>query len=124
MSDPRHTLGLAIESRVADWLRTAGWTILSRRARAPSGGEVDIVAIDTQAILVAVEVRARRTARTGSAAESVDRRRVDRLRRTLAAVAPTAPPHAGLRVDLVTAEPIPGVPARWRLRRTAGIDAA
>ncbi len=124
MSDPRHALGQAIEGCVADWLRGAGWTILSRRTRAPSGGEVDIVAIDRKAILVAIEVRARRTARTGSAAESVDRRRVDRLRHTLAAVAPTAPPHAGLRVDLVTAEPIPGVAYRWRVRRTEGIDVA
>lgn len=124
MSDPRHILGLKIEDCVADWLRDAGWKVLWRRVRAPSGGEVDIVAIDTKAILVAVEVRARRSSRTGSPAESIDRRRVDRLRRTLAAVAATAPPHAGLRVDLVSAEQVEGEPARWRLQRTAGIDAA
>jgi len=124
MSDPRHALGLAVEAAVADWLARAGWTIVARRARSAGGGEVDIVAIDPKRILVAVEVRARRHHRAGSAEESVDHRRIARMRRTLTTIAPVAPAHAGLRIDLVTAGPIHGDGARWQLRRTAGIDAS
>lgn len=123
MADPRHALGLAVEAAVATWLERAGWTIVDRRARSSAGGEVDIVAIDPDAFLVAIEVRARRSARTGAAATTVDRRRVGRLRRTLASVAGSAgAPHRGLRVDLVTAEPIPGSAGTWRLSRIPGID--
>src|ERR671910_607037 len=105
MADPRHALGLAVEGAVAAWLRTTGWTLVGRRVRSTAGGEVDIVAIDRDGFLVAVEVRARRTARTGAAATTIDRRRIGRLRRTLAsAAATTRTPHRGLRVDLVTAE--------------------
>jgi putative endonuclease len=87
------------------------------------GGEVDIVALDPDRVLVAVEVRARRGARAGSAVESIDRRRVERMRRTLAALAPSAPPHAGMRLDLVAAEPSGGPPGAWRLQRMPGIEA-
>ena len=124
MGDPRHVLGLAAEAAVATWLADAGWRILERRARSPTGGEVDLLAIDADAVLVAVEVRARRSARAGRAAESVDRRRVGRLRRTLASVSASAPPHRGLRVDLVTVEPVSGLPGRWRVRRLPGLDSA
>ena len=124
MADPRQALGLAVEAAVAAWLERAGWTLVSRRARSGAGGEVDIVAVDRDAVLVAVEVRARRSARTGAAATTVDRRRVGRLQRTLASVAAaTRTPHRGLRVDLVTAEPIPGSAGAWRLSRIPGIDA-
>ena len=124
MADARHALGLAVEAAVAAWLERAGWTVLARRTRSTAGGEVDIVAIDREAFLVAIEVRGRRTARTGVAATTVDRRRVGRLRRTLASVAEsTRTPHRGLRVDLVAAEPIPGPARAWRLSRIPGIDA-
>ena len=123
MGNPRHTLGLAAEAAVAAWLETAGWRLVARRARSANGGEVDIVAVDRDGILVAVEVRARRSGRTGGPAWTVDRRRVARLRRTLAAVgAATSEPHHGLRVDLVAAEPISAAPNSWRLRRIPGID--
>jgi putative endonuclease len=113
MADPRHALGLAVEAAVAAWLERAGWTLVARRARSAAGGEVDIVAVDRDAFLVAVEVRGRRTARTGAAATTVDRRRVKRLRRTLASLAAsTRTPHRGLRVDLVTAEPNPRIGER------------
>lgn len=123
MSDPRHALGLAVEAAVAAWLTRAGWTIVARRVRSAGGGEVDIVAIDGQRALVAIEVRARRHPRAGSAAESIDPRRIARMRRTLAGIAPSAPPHAGLRIDLVSAQPMHGEVQRWALQRTAGIDA-
>jgi putative endonuclease len=121
MGDPRHDLGLAAEAAVVGWLTDAGWRVIERRARSPTGGEVDIVAIDPERTLVAVEVRARRTRRAGEAALSVDQRRVMRLRRTLAGIAAEGRRgHLALRVDLVTVEPA-GQPGRWRLRRVPGI---
>lgn len=124
MTDPRHALGLRLEAAAAGWLESAGWHILARRARAAGGGEVDIVAIDRDGVLVAVEVRARRTARTGAAATTVDRRRIVRLRRTLASLGTGTPvPYRGMRIDLVAAEPIPGPADRWRLQRIPGIEA-
>lgn len=123
MGDPRHDLGRQAETAVAAWLEAAGWLILARRHRSARGGEVDLIALDTHDILVAVEVRARRSARAGSAALSVDSRRVARLERTLASSAAThGVRHTGLRVDLVTLEPIPGhTSGRWQIRRYPGI---
>jgi len=121
MGDPRHDLGLTAEAAVAGWLTGVGWRIVERRARSAMGGEVDIVAIDPQRTLVAVEVRARRTRRAGEAALTVDRRRVMRLRRTLASIAADRRRgHRALRVDLVSVEPA-GQPGRWRLVRVPGI---
>lgn len=121
MADPRHDLGRACEDAAAAWLERNGWRVLERRRRSTGGGEVDIVARDPDGVLVAVEVRGRRTARAGSALESVDARRVGRLRRTLVDVARARQePITGLRVDLVAAEPA-GDGHRWRLRRVPGI---
>jgi putative endonuclease len=121
MGDPRHLLGLAAEAVVAAWLTDAGWRVVERRARSPTGGEVDLVAIDTDRTLVAIEVRARRTRRTGAAAATVDARRVARLRRTLGAIAAGGRhPHRALRIDLVTVEPSERR-GRWRLARVPGI---
>ena len=124
MTDPRQALGLKVEAAVGGWLESAGWTVLERRARAPGGGEIDLVAVDRDDVLVAVEVRARRSGRTGAPAATVDGRRIARLRRTLASIGrASAVPHRGMRVDLVAAEPIPGPAGRWRLQRFPGIDA-
>jgi putative endonuclease len=121
MGDPRHLFGLAAEAAVAAWLIDAGWRIVERRARSPTGGEVDLVAIDPECTLVAVEVRARRTCRTGAAVETVDARRVARPGRTLGAIAASdRHPHRGLRVDLVSVEPA-AEPGLWRLARIPGI---
>ncbi|MGI8829980.1 MAG: YraN family protein [Candidatus Limnocylindria bacterium] len=123
MGDPRHDLGRRAEMVVATWLERGGWVILARRHRPAAGGEVDLVALDPDDVLVAVEVRARRSNRTGAAALSVDVRRVRRLERTLASFAASSGrPHVGVRVDLVTLEPISGPsPGPWRLRRIPGI---
>lgn len=124
MSDPRHALGRAAEGAVASWLTGAGWTILERGVRAGAGGEVDLLALDPARTLVAVEVRARRTDRTGSAAATVDHRRIRRLESTLVAYASAgATRHRGLRVDLVTVEPFAGPKPGWQLRRIPGIGA-
>ena len=122
MGDPRHLLGLAAEDAAARWLEGCGWRVFARRCRSPDGGEVDLVALDPDGVLVAVEVRARRSSRAGAAALSVDARRVARLRRTLASIgAASGTPHRALRVDLVTAEPVHGASGAWRLARIPGV---
>ena len=122
MGDPRHDLGIAAERAVAAWLEEAGWRLLGRRVRASSGGEVDIVALDPDGVLVGIEVRARRTTRAGIGTESIDARRTARTGRTLAAFAAGARVgHRSLRMDLVTVIPEPGTDARWRLRRIPNI---
>lgn len=124
MGDPRHDLGLAAEELVARWLVDGGWRVLARRVRSSDGGEVDIVALDPGGTLVAVEVRARRTVRTGTGTESIDRRRTLRIGRTLATVgARLGVSHRGLRIDLVTATPTAEPDARWWLRRIPDIGA-
>jgi putative endonuclease len=115
----RHALGQRAEARVADWLGAHGWRILGRRAR-QGGGELDLVAIDPIGVLVGVEVRARRSERAGSPAETLSPRGIARRRRALAAYAAHAPPHHGIRLDLVSVVPAAG---GWRLSRLAGIDA-
>ncbi|HET7686027.1 MAG TPA: YraN family protein [Candidatus Limnocylindria bacterium] len=124
MGDPRHVLGLAAEEAVAGWLAAAGWQILARRWKVPEG-ELDLVALDPDAVLVGVEVRARRTTRTGGAAASLDRRHVARRRAALVRyVAAGAPPHRGLRLDLVTVEPAHDEAGRrWCATRLPAIDA-
>ena len=123
MSDPRHALGLLAEAATERWLTAAGWEVLARRWRpVGGGGEIDLAALDPAGALVAVEVRARRSARAGGALASVDARRVRRLRRSLAALgAACHRPHRELRIDLVSAEPVPGRPGTWRLLRTSAI---
>jgi putative endonuclease len=122
MSDPRHHLGQACENLAADWLSGHRWRVLARRQRSANGGEVDLIAIDPDGTLVAIEVRGRRTRRSGGPLETVDARRVGRLRRTLVGFARgSSISFAGLRVDLVSAEPVDGTDGRWRLRRMPGI---
>jgi putative endonuclease len=122
MADPRHLLGVTAEARVATWLAARGWTVLATRHREAGGGEVDLVALDPTGVLVAVEVKARRTGRAGSAAAAMDPARARRLARTLTAFAASArTSHRGLRIDLVTVEPVAGA-ERWMLRRLPWSD--
>ncbi len=121
MPDPRHALGERAEEAAAAWLTSRGWTILARRWRCPDG-ELDIVAHDPDGVLVGVEVKVRRTGRAGNPVETVDRRRLRRLRAALGRFA-SASPHAarnGLRVDLVAVRP-DGL-GEWRLSHHRGID--
>ena len=125
MGDPRHILGIAAERAVAAWLESSGWRVLGQRVRASGGGEVDIVALDPERVLVGVEVRARRSLRAGIGTESITPERVRRTGRTVAEFATsTRVSHGGLRMDLVSVSPEPGrIPGRWRLRRIADIGA-
>ena len=122
MADPRHLVGREAERAVAGWLARNGWQILAERERTAEG-EIDLVALDPEQRLVAVEVRLRRTTHAGSAVESVSRRHLRRVRAALLAYARgSASGHRGLRVDLVAVTPGPE-PRTWRLSRTPGVDA-
>jgi putative endonuclease len=124
MGDARHDLGIAAEAAVAGWLERSGWVVLGRRVRSAGGGEVDLVALDPDRCLVAIEVRARRTARTGIGSEPIDHRRTGRTGRTLVAFAASSGiAHGALRIDLVSVMPEPGNAATWRLRRIPDIGA-
>ena len=119
MTDPRHDLGLRAEAAAAVWLHSRGWQILARRWRS-GHGELDLVCVDPGGILVGVEVKLRSTGRTGSAMEAIDRRRLARLRGSLAAYAAASrAAPAGLRIDLVSVTP---VAETWRIARLAAID--
>jgi putative endonuclease len=121
--DPRHLLGLRGEEATARFLAARGWSLLARRWRCASG-ELDLVFRDPGGVLVGVEVKVRHSARAGGAAESVDPRRVARLRSTLADYARATDGGRGsqvLRIDLVTLAPAGA--GRWRLTRLPAIDA-
>ena len=120
MSDPRHELGARAESAAARWLASSGWRLLERRWRSPQG-ELDLVCMDRGDRLVGVEVRLRRSARTGSPLESLTVRHRSRMRAALVAYAMSRRVrHAGLRIDLIAVTP---EPTGWRLVRHAAIDA-
>lgn len=125
MADPRHELGTLAEGAAARWLESAGWRLLARRYRSAAGGEVDLVMLDGSSVLVGVEVRARRSTRTGAPIETVDARRAARIARSLVAFAMEAQlAHRGLRVDVVAAvvERADGQ-RRLRLSRVANVGA-
>ena len=122
MGDPRHDLGRAAEDAVAAWLEENGWQVLGQRVRSVHGAELDLVVLDRADVIVGIEVRARRTARAGTGAESIGARRLARMTRTLAAFAGSAAHgHRGLRLDVVTVAPERGTVDRWRLRRTPDV---
>lgn len=122
MPDPRHQLGQRGEEMAADWLASRGWTILARRRRTPAG-ELDLVALDVDGVLVAVEVKLRSGSRAGEPADAIDRRRLRRLRAALGLF--RAPPgearRTELRIDLVAISRAPD--GRWRLVHHRAIDA-
>ena len=122
MPNPPHALGARAEDVATAWLASRGWTILARRWRCPQG-ELDIVARDPELMLVAVEVKGRRTSHTGGPLESVDRRRLARLRSALGRFAAESrlPMGGGWRVDVVAVRR--GDDGRWRLSHHPGIDA-
>jgi Holliday junction resolvase-like predicted endonuclease len=85
------------------------------------GGELDLVCIDPEGVLVGVEVKLRSSGRAGSGLESLDQPRVRRLRRALVAYRTTHRQFtAGMRIDLITLD---AEGDAWRLRHLRGVDA-
>lgn len=77
MRDDRRHVGQAAEEAAADYLEQVGYRILVRNHRSRLG-ELDVVALDGSCI-VFVEVRAKRSARFGTAEESVSPAKQRRL---------------------------------------------
>ena len=73
-------LGRLGEDYACQWLRERNWRILARNWRSRFG-ELDIIALDPEAILVFVEVKTRRTGRFGSPEQAVGPRKQNHLRR-------------------------------------------
>ena len=75
----RHRLGRAGETRAADYLKSLGYTILSRNYRS-AYGEIDIVAREGQTIVFA-EVKTSTNRAFGEPEERVDRRKQRQIAR-------------------------------------------
>ena len=107
MTDARRSLGIAGESAACLHLERQGYRILARNARVDRV-ELDIVA-ERAGVIVFVEVKTRRTAEFGDAAESVDARKRARLARGAAAWLRASERHPRrVRFDVVTCEAAPG----------------
>jgi putative endonuclease len=97
-SDTRR-LGARGERLAVRHLRRRGYRIIARNFRA-AGAEIDIVAGERDTI-VFIEVKARRTAGAGFAAEAVDSRKQARIRRAAQVYMARQPDGRAARFDVV-----------------------
>ncbi len=123
-------LGDAAEALVARRLATAGWRILARQVRV-GRDELDLVALDPgpPPTLVVVEVRWRARVEFGLPEETVDRRKLARIRRGLARLlaAGRLPdgrplPRGPVRIDVVVLRPAPGPGSRLIVRHLRAVE--
>jgi putative endonuclease len=112
------TRGAEAEDQAAALLQAAGLKLLARNARS-RGGELDLVALDGE-VLVVVEVRARAPNRFAGAAESVDARKQARIVQATQAWLLQNPAHArrAVRFDVLGFDG-EGPPQWWRAAFTA-----
>jgi putative endonuclease len=111
----RQRRGALAEAEVAAHLAELGWRVLARNVKV-GRDEIDLVAVDPgpPQTLVLVEVRSLRTAAFGVPEERVDRAKVARLYRALAALIRSGGLTAlgvgrlPARIDLVVADRRPG----------------
>jgi putative endonuclease len=75
----RQRLGRWGENKAAAWYVQRGWEVLDRNWRG-TGGEIDLV-LRRDGIIVFCEVKTRSGTRYGTAAEAVDHRKQQRIRR-------------------------------------------
>ena len=120
-SNPRRTLGALGEDCAERYLRTRGWRILARNARA-DGVEIDLVARRAGTVAF-VEVKTRRGRSHGAPEEAVDARKRARLVRGAAAWLQQNRCRARrVRFDVIVCER--GADGTWRLRHLeAAFDA-
>lgn len=102
MPDERRATGRAGESRALDHLRAHGYEIVATNWRTRYG-EIDIVALQRDTIVI-VEVRSRRSASLGTAAESVDARKQRQLVRMAESYLQQHAPHAAARIDVISVQ--------------------
>lgn len=118
----RQRNGSAAESHAAAYLAASGWRIVARNLRL-GRDEIDIVAVDPESVVVVVEVRSLRVSNFGEPEERVDRRKVARLYRALAALRRSESVDAGpardWRVDLIVVD---GRPGRSEIRHLRGLE--
>lgn len=100
MTDTRYQLGQLGERLAAEHLESQGWDILERNYRR-KGAEIDIVARDGTTT-VFVEVRTRRSTRTGGAFESITREKFNTLRRAAARWLGEKSTSQETRIDAIT----------------------
>ncbi|WP_018873080.1 YraN family protein [Thioalkalivibrio sp. ALJ16] len=92
--------GQAAEQLAADYLEAQGLHLRARNVRRPYG-ELDLVALEGET-LVLVEVRKRSHPGFGGGAESIDRRKQDRLLRVAEAYLQESRWTGPVRFDVVT----------------------
>jgi Holliday junction resolvase-like predicted endonuclease len=109
----------AAESYVADALEERGWRVVARNLRTP-WGELDILGVDPDEVLVVVEVKARHPLSWARGEEALRPRQRRRLARAIEGVALRRGWPGALRVDLAEVDLLGGRPADWRLLR--GVD--
>ena len=113
--DPRRAFGTAAEGRAARELERRGYRIVDRNFRCRAG-ELDLVAYDGD-VLVFVEVRAHRDARSGTAVEAVGaakRRQVTRVAEIYLAMRKLRPPRCRFDIVGITAGVVEIVVDAWR----------
>lgn len=99
----RQKVGAFGEQAAVELLRRAGYRIIERNHRSPLG-EVDIIAQDGKT-LVFVEVRTRKSAGYGTAAESITRHKQDKLRQLAESyVQALGNPNISYRIDVVVVQ--------------------
>ena len=113
MPSPSQQFGSWAESQAEHFLRRRGYRILDRHLTSRFG-EIDILAVH-QGALVAVEVKARRSEKFGSASESVTQKKLERIELTLSTILSQSYwEEKPVRIDIVTVDSlkivlIPGV---------------
>lgn len=98
--DHRRILGRAGENTAARILHEAGLVVTDRNWRAGRSGELDLIALDGRTTVI-VEVRTRIGDRLGTALESVDSRKIARLRRLAAQWAGQARGRGPITIDVI-----------------------
>jgi len=100
MTSESADFGRAAENKAADYLSACGYRVLERSFRCPMG-EVDIIAMDGEAI-VFVEVKARTRSDYGGAVQAVTKSKCLKIEKTaLSYLKYKKPRHESIRFDIV-----------------------